>query len=172
MWHDGRKNAWQHTKQQLDRKNCGRHACSICCGNMCSGSHFCALAGSPMHVCEISMHDMSSHENNPLDMQPHGHDYIQSLDWQTHPARHSTWVCLGHEQGNSFFFGHMLTCSEGSSAVETVHGNLCETCRVVVRNFNNFEIKGICQIGSSLPPLQPGVKPQEASATSDISIKN
>jgi len=76
-----------NTKQQLDRKNCGRHACSICCGNMCSGSHFCALAGSPMHVCEISMHDMSSHENNPLDMQPHGHDYIQSLDWQTHPAR-------------------------------------------------------------------------------------
>ena len=40
-----------------------------------------------MHVCEISMHDIISHENNPCDMQPHGHDYIQSLDWPIHPAR-------------------------------------------------------------------------------------
>lgn len=48
------------------------------------------------------------------------------------------WVCLGHEQRNSFFFGHMLTCSEGSSAVETVHGNLCETAQDDGFKFQQF----------------------------------
>ena len=50
-----------------------------------------------MRVFFCDFHDIISHENNHMDMQPHGHDHVSCLDWQTHPARlvHSHQASLG-----------------------------------------------------------------------------